>query len=278
MRFKTRRIIFKSIWTLILLLFFIVSVYPVIWMFFGSLKDTNEFYTNIWGFSKSPTWGNYVTAWKNALLGEKLVNNIIVTVGSLIVLIPVNSFSSYVIARLKFKGKKWIYMYLLLGIMIPTGVLGIPTFTVALKMGLNNSRLGLVLIYAAQSIAMGVFIMRSFFVTLPKALEEAAIVDGCTRFGSFVKVILPLAKAGVVTQVIFKGLTIWNEYFMANIMITSQNLQTLPLAIANFTGQHTTDYPVLFAALSIATLPVIIIYVICQKSFIEGVAAGAVKG
>lgn len=278
MTFKTRRIIFKSIWTLILLLFFIVSVYPVIWMFFGSLKDTNEFYTNIWGFSKSPTWGNYVTAWKNALLGEKLVNNIIVTVGSLIVLIPVNSFSSYVIARLKFKGKKWIYMYLLLGIMIPTGVLGIPTFTVALKMGLNNSRLGLVLIYAAQSIAMGVFIMRSFFVTLPKALEEAAIVDGCTRFGSFVKVILPLAKAGVVTQVIFNGLTIWNEYFMANIMITSQNLQTLPLAIANFTGQHTTDYPVLFAALSIATLPVIIIYVICQKSFIEGVAAGAVKG
>ena len=132
--------------------------------------------------------------------------------------------------------------------------------------------------FAAQAIAMGIFIMRSFFITLPKALEEAAIVDGCTRFGSFIEIILPLSKAGVVTQVIFNGLTIWNEYFMANIMITSQALQTLPLAIANFTGQHTTDYPVLFAVLSIATLPVIVIYVICQKSFIEGVSAGAVKG
>lgn len=278
MTFKGRSIFYKSLWTIILFVFFVISVYPVVWMFLGSLKSSNEFYTNIWGFSMEPTWSNYITAWNNALLGEKLVNNIIVTVGSLLVLIPVNSFSSYAIARLKFKGKRWIYMYLLVGIMIPTGVLGIPTFTVALKMGLNNSRLGLVLINAAQAIAMGVFIMRAFFVTLPKALEEAAIVDGCTRFGSFVKIILPLAKAGVVTQVIFNGLTIWNEYFMANIMITSQSLQTLPLAIANFTGQHTTDYPVLFAALSIATLPVVIIYVICQKSFIEGVAAGAVKG
>ena len=278
MTFKTRRTLWKCLWTFILLIFFVISVYPVVWMFFGSLKDTNEFYTNIWGFSTNPSWSNYAKAWNNAALGEKLINNIIVTVGSLLVLIPVNSFASYAIARLKFKGKRWIYMYLLLGIMIPTGVLGIPTFTVALNMGLNNSHLGLILVYAAQSIAMGVFIMRSFFVTLPKALEEAAIVDGCTRFGSFVKIILPLAKAGVVTQVIFNGLTIWNEYFMANIMITSQHLQTLPLAIANFTGQHTTDYPVLFAVLSIATLPVIVIYVICQKSFIEGVAAGAVKG
>lgn len=278
MTFKSGRILWQSIYLLILFIFLIISIYPVVWMFFGSLKSSNEFYTNIWGFSSSPSWSNYSKAWINANIGEKLFNSIIVTVGSLAVLIPVNTFSSYAIARLKFKGKRLIYMYLLIGIMIPTGVLGIPTFTVALNMGLNNSRLGLVLIYAAQAIAMGIFIMRSFFVTLPKALEEAAIVDGCTRFGSFIRIILPLAKAGVVTQVIFNGLTIWNEYFMANIMITSQSLQTLPLAIANFTGQHITDYPVLFAVLSIATLPIIIIYVICQKSFIEGVAAGAVKG
>ena len=108
MTFKGRSIFYKSLWTIILFVFFVISVYPVVWMFLGSLKSSNEFYTNIWGFSTEPTWSNYITAWNNALLGEKLVNNIIVTVGSLLVLIPVNSFSSYAIARLKFKGKRWI--------------------------------------------------------------------------------------------------------------------------------------------------------------------------
>lgn len=104
------------------------------------------------------------------------------------------------------------------------------------------------------------------------------MIDGCTPFGSFLRVILPLASPGIMTQIIFNGLSIWNEYFMANIMLTRSSKLTLPLAIANFVGQHTTNYPMLFAALSIVTLPVIITYVLAQKGFIEGVSAGAVKG
>ena len=162
--------------------------------------------------------------------------------------------------------------------MIPAGVLGIPTFTVAMKLKLLNSYFGLMLVYAAQNIAMGMFIMRGFFLSLPKELEEAALIDGCSRFGCFVRIILPLAKAGVATQVVFTGLTIWNDYYMANIMITRDELRTLPLSVATFVGRHTTDYPQLFAMLTMATLPIIIIFILSQRSFIEGVAAGAVKG
>lgn len=275
---KKKISIYHIVCAVILLIMVIICIYPIVWMFFGSMKDKAEFYTNIWGLPKQTHLDNYIAAWKNADLGRRFINSLIVTLGSMCIMIPVTSCAAYAVARLNFKGKNLIYMYLLLGIMIPAGVLGIPTFTVAMKMGLLNSHFGLMLIYAAQNIAMGMFIMRGFFISLPRELEEAAMIDGCSRFGCFVRIIVPLARAGVATQVIFNGLTIWNDYFMANIMITKDELRTLPLSIANFVGKHSTNYPELFAMLTMATIPVIIVFVLSQKSFIEGVAAGAVKG
>lgn len=275
---KKKISIYHIVCAVILLIMVIICIYPIVWMFFGSMKDKAEFYTNIWGLPKQIHLDNYIAAWKNADLGRRFINSLIVTLGSMCIMIPVTSCAAYAVARLNFKGKNLIYMYLLLGIMIPAGVLGIPTFTVAMKMGLLNSHFGLMLIYAAQNIAMGMFIMRGFFISLPRELEEAAMIDGCSRFGCFVRIIVPLARAGVATQVIFNGLTIWNDYFMANIMITKDELRTLPLSIANFVGKHSTNYPELFAMLTMETIPVIIVFVLSQKSFIEGVAAGAVKG
>ena len=275
---KKKISIYHIVCAVILLIMVIICIYPIVWMFFGSMKDKAEFYTNIWGLPKQIHLDNYIAAWKNADLGRRFINSLIVTLGSMCIMIPVTSCAAYAVARLNFKGKNLIYMYLLLGIMIPAGVLGIPTFTVAMKMGLLNSHFGLMLIYAAQNIAMGMFIMRGFFISLPRELEEAAMIDGCSRFGCFVRIIVPLARAGVAIQVIFNGLTIWNDYFMANIMITKDELRTLPLSIANFVGKHSTNYPELFAMLTMATIPVIIVFVLSQKSFIEGVAAGAVKG
>ena len=275
---KKKSSIYHIVCAVILLIMVIICIYPIVWMFFGSMKDKAEFYTNIWGLPKQIHLDNYIAAWKNADLGRRFINSLLVTLGAMCSMIPVTSCAAYAVARLNFKGKNLIYMYLLLGIMIQAGVLGIPTFTVAMKMGLLNSHFGLMLIYAAQNIAMGMFIMRGFFISLPRELEEAAMIDGCSRFGCFVRIIVPLARAGVATQVIFNGLTIWNDYFMANIMITKDELRTLPLSIANFVGKHSTNYPELFAMLTMATIPVIIVFVLSQKSFIEGVAAGAVKG
>lgn len=275
---KKKISVYHIVCAIVLIVMLVICVYPILWMFLGSMKDGNEFYTNIWGLPERFHLDNYVAAWENADLGRRFVNSIFVTLGSMCVMIPVTSCAAYAVARLKFRGRNVIYMYLLTGIMIPAGVLGIPTFTVAMKMGILNSHVGLMLIYAAQNIAMGMFIMRGFFISLPKELEEAAQIDGCSRFGCFIRIIVPLAKAGIATQVIFNGLTIWNDYFMANIMITRDELRTLPLSIANFVGKHTTNYPELFAMLTMATLPIIIIFILSQRSFIEGVSAGAVKG
>ena len=268
--------VFVSI--LILLSFFITCIYPMIWMVEGSLKDDNEFYTNVWGIPNSLKFENYKTAWQQGKLGEKFINSIIITLGAILLMLPVNSFAAYAIGRVNFKGRMFIYSFLLLGIMIPGGVLGIPTFQVAVALNLNNSRIGLILIYVANSIAMGVFIMRAFFISLPKGLEEAALLDGCNRFQCFFRIILPLSKPGIMTQIIFSGLGFWNEYFFANLMLTDESLRTLPVATANFIGRHGIEYPVLFAALTIITVPVIIVYLITQRGFVEGLTAGAMKG
>ena len=155
---KKKISIYHIVCAVILLIMVIICIYPIVWMFFGSMKDKAEFYTNIWGLPKQIHLDNYIAAWKNADLGRRFINSLIVTLGSMCIMIPVTSCAAYAVARLNFKGKNLIYMYLLLGIMIPAGVLGIPTFTVAMKMGLLNSHFGLMLIYAAQNIAMGMFI------------------------------------------------------------------------------------------------------------------------
>lgn len=268
----------KILGILIVMVFFIICAYPIIWMVLCSLKGEGEFYTNIWGLPETFEFNNYIKAWEQGELGQKFLNSFLVTAGAIILMIPVNCCAAYAIGRLKFKMRSIIYIYLLLGIMIPSGVLGIPTYQVCLALGLNNSLFGLILVYVAGSIAMGVFIMRAFFISLPQGLEEAAMIDGATRFQCFTKIILPLAKPGIVTQIIFSGLGFWNEYYYANLLLTDENLRTLPVAASNFMGRHNIEYTSLFAALVIITVPAIIVYFICQKSFVEGLSAGAMKG
>lgn len=272
------RITGRVLFYVILLAVFLVAVYPVLWMVLGSLKDTREFYNNIWGIPAQIRWENYSYAWNKAAIGQKYINSILVTLGFLVVLLPTVSCSAYAIARLHFKGRKKVYSYFLMGIMVPSGILAIPSFLVATRLGLTNSRIGLILFYAAQATAFGIFLMRSFFISLPKSLEEAAMIDGCTPFGSFWRIILPLTKPGLMTQVIYSGLLVWNEYMIASLFVRSTELQTLPLGMRVFVGQYSTDYPSLFAALVCVTIPMLIIYIVGQKSFIAGMTAGAVKG
>ncbi|QQO09370.1 carbohydrate ABC transporter permease [Breznakiella homolactica] len=263
---------------LLILFFLLITMYPIFWMLSGSLKTEMEFFSNVWGVAESPQFTNYANAWKRADFGRKFLNSVLTTGSFLCILIPINCCAGYALARVNFKGKKIIYTFLLLGIMMPAGVLAMPTFTTVNQMGLLNTRLGLVLVYAGQAISFGMFIMRSFFISLPKSLEEAARIDGCSRFRSFVSVILPLAVPGITTQIIFSGLANWNEYLRANLLIRSSELQTLPLGMASFANQDTIHYPEMFAALVMATLPVVIVYLLTQKTFVKGVTSGAVKG
>jgi raffinose/stachyose/melibiose transport system permease protein len=256
----------------------VLTIYPVLWMLFGSLKSDSEFYSNIWGWPKTPVWSNYITAWVNADMGTRFLNSIIITVGTLAVVLPFISMAAYAFAKMKFPGHNLLFYFFLLSLMIPQGVTAIPIFSVIIKLGLQNTRLSLILVFSAQALGFGIFLMRAFFISLPKELEEAAMIDGCTPIGAFFRVILPLARPGLATMVVFSGMAAWNEYFMSSILIRNSKLMTLPLGLVNYIGQHITNYPLLFAMLSIVTVPIIIAYIIGQKQFISGLTAGAVKG
>ncbi|MBM6947946.1 carbohydrate ABC transporter permease [Mordavella massiliensis] len=199
----------------------------------------------------------------------------------LVILLPIASCAAYVIARMpksKFRCKEIIYLLLLVGIVIPRGVLAIPIYQVIVALGLANTRISLVLVYVAQFMSFSIFLMRGYYASLPKGLEDAARIDGCGWFKSFWYVMTPLTKPGLLTVAIFGGLNVWNEYFLSSILIRSQELQTIPLGLAIFVDDHNVYYPELFAALTIATVPVVLLYIVAQKKFIQGLTAGAVKG
>lgn len=256
----------------------VLTVYPLLWMALGGFKDSSEFYTNIWGLPSSLNFSNFAYAWTEANLGQKFLNSLIVTVGTIALTLPITSMAGYALAKIKFRGRAIAYVVILLGIMVPYGVIAIPVFTVIVDLHLLNTLLGLILVYTASSVPLGVFLMFSFFESIPDELEEAAQIDGCTPIGAFFRVVLPLARPGLATQLILTGTSVWNEYFMASLLIHQDSLQTLPLGLVIFTSKFGTDYPQLFAALTIVTLPVVVLYLAAQKQFISGLAAGAVKG
>jgi len=255
-----------------------MTIYPIIWMLFGALKSQGEFYTNIWGWPHLFTWSNFSAAWNQAQLGRKFLNSIIATTGTLVLVIPLCSMAGYAFAKVRFPGRRWTYYFILLGIMIPFGVTAIPVLTATLELHLFNTMQGLILVYAAQSLPFGTFLMYVFFESIPNELEEAALTDGCSRFGALVRVVLPLAIPGLATLLIFIGTSTWNEYFMASVLIHQNNLETLPLGLVVFVTAHTTNYPELFAALTIVTAPMVVVFLAAQRQFISGLTSGAVKG
>lgn len=263
---------------IILFVVVVFTVYPVIWMLLGSLKTPNEFYTNVWGFPDVPIWRNYIDAWQMANLGPKFINSVIITVGTLALVLPFASLAAYAFAKMKFPGSNLLFYFFLLSLMIPRGVTAIPTFSVVIGLGIQNTRVSLILVLAALNLGFAIFLMRAYFLSLPKSIEEAALVDGCNPITAFFKIVLPISKPAYATVIIFTGLNTWNEYFMSSILIRSEKLQTLPIGLVSFIGQYQTNYPQLFASLSIMTIPIVLLYIIGQKQFIEGLTKGAVKG
>ncbi len=264
---------------IILSFFTIITIYPIFWMIFGSLKSIDELYTNIWGPPHQLFFQNYAAAWRIGTMAARIRNSLVVTFSSLALLLVIVTLASYALARLEFPGRKVIFYSILATMMIPSQVTIIPLFILIRELGLlDNPILTLILVYAAVGTPFSIFIMRAFFLTIPAEIEDAALIDGANRYGVFWHIVLPLARPGLATIIIYQGMFIWNEFFLAFIFVRDAKLQTIPLGLASFFFRWTADWNLYFAALSIITIPVIILYIIMQRHFIAGLAAGALKG
>jgi multiple sugar transport system permease protein len=226
----------------------------------------------------SATLHNYAAALDTDMFGLYFLNSLFVAVCSTGLTILVSSLLAYAFARLQFPGRNALFYVFLLGMMVPPVMLIIPQFIVAKILGLFNSLLGLIVVYVTMNLSMQTFLLRGFFEGIPRDLEEAALMDGASRWTIFRRIILPLSGPGLAVVTIFTFLYSWDEFPWANVAIKEATHRTLPIAIALFQSQHLTEWGQVFAASIVALIPVVIVFVIFQRHFIRGIATTGIKG
>lgn len=265
----------------LLLGLYLVSIgVPLAWMLLTSLKTGPEIFAQPWGLPRTPHWVNYVNAWQGAGLGPAFVNSVLVTLGTLALLLPAGAMAAYVLARYAFPGRGVVFGTFLSGMMFPHFLVIVPLFFLLRNMGMLDTLHGLILVYVAYSLSFTVFVLHGFFSALPEELAEAAMLDGCGHAGTFWRVMLPLAKPGLVVTGIFNAIGLWNEYGLALVLVSREEHRTLPLAVADLamTQHYQSDWGALFAGLVISAVPVLVLYALFKDRILDVMLAGAVKG
>lgn len=262
----------------LLLFFAFYTLFPLLWLLVTSLKTNKEYIASPFSLPAVPQIANFVNAWTSANLGRMIINSILVAFLATFLNVLVASMASYALSRFKFRLHEVIFALFAAGIMVPLNAMMVPYFTIFSKIGLIDSLAALVILYAAINLPISTVIIRGFMDDFPVEVEEAAYVDGCGFYGRFFKIIMPLSKTGVVTAATFAFLTCWNEFVYANLLISSPQLKTIQIGIRYFTNQFSTDYVSMYAAIVIAIIPSILIYMLFQEQIIAGLTAGAVKG
>lgn len=270
--------IFRNISYILLICGVVITLVPFIYMISASFKSqiyTFEYPPRL--IPRDPTLENYIKALGKDLFGRNLLNSFFVATATTISTVFISSLMAYAFSRMQFPGKEVFFYILLLGMMIPPVMLIIPQFIIAKNLHLLDSLWGLIVVYVSVTLSMQTFLLRSFFETIPRELEEAVLVDGGTRWDIFRKIILPLSKPGLAVVAIFTFLYAWNEFPWAHVAIREGSRRTLPVAIALFQSQYLTQWGLLFAATTVASIPVIIVFVIFQRYFIQGVVTSGLK-
>jgi N-acetylglucosamine transport system permease protein len=261
-------------------LFGLTVVLPLLWVLVTSLKASSEIFSSPWGLPKQAMWVNYSHAWSEAGIGRYFGNSLIVCISTLVILIPAGAMAAYVLARYPFRGSKVLSGMFLGGMMFPNFLVIVPLFFLLRNLHLLDTKTGLVLVYVAYSLAFTVFVLTGFFQSLPGELAEAAMIDGCNHSRTFWKIMLPLARPGLIVVAVFNAIGLWNEFGLALVLIPSESNRTLPLGIQNLamTQHYESDWGALFAGLVIVMLPVLVVYWIFRDKIHETMIAGAVKG
>jgi raffinose/stachyose/melibiose transport system permease protein len=255
-----------------------LSVGPFLWVLFSSFKTNSEILSSAFGFPNHFNFSNYAMAFKIAPIELFFLNSVIVAICATLLNLVILGMSSYVFARFTFKGKKLLLSLLSLSLLIPGAALLLPLFLTVHTLGLYDKLSGLIIVYAGFGLPTSLYILYSYFLTIPKELEESAYLDGAGFIKTFTHIILPLSKPGFSTAAVLQFLMCWNEFQFALTLTSGNSSRTLPLALYYFKSQFGSDYGILFAATMIIIIPSIVVYILLQEQVVSGLAAGAVKG
>ncbi len=270
---RKKQIVSIVLITLVTILFLI----PLAYMISTSLKPKAEVLQNTTAlFGSYFAVENYVRAWNAFPFGRYLFNSIFVGVATTAVTVVTSAMAAYAFARLKFRGRDKLFFAYLATLMVPLQVTIIPLYMILRMLGWHNSYAALII--PPSFTAFGVFMLRQFFLSIPVEIEEAAKIDGCSRFGIFTRIILPMSKPGLASLAIFTFVNSWKSFFWPLIVTSTDAYKTLPLGLYMFSGQYGTDWSALMAATTISILPGIVFYVVFQKGLVQGIALTGMGG
>ncbi|MBR2123099.1 MAG: carbohydrate ABC transporter permease [Lachnospiraceae bacterium] len=272
----------KAIRTVIyvgLVLWALINLFPVYWMFTFSLKDNEEIFgANVAGLPRHWLWSNYTSALNTGHMAKYFLNSIIVAVITIMITLAVALMATFALTRLIWKQRRRLNRFFMLGLTIPIHASIVPVYVTLSRLHLLNTYAALIVPYAAFSLSMAILVCTGFMNEIPRELDEAACMDGCNVWGIFFRIIVPLMKPAVATVGIYTFLQCWNELMFANIFISKTSLKTLPVGIQALSGQYTTAWGPIGAALVLGTFPTLIVYVFLSKRIQESFIAGAIKG
>jgi raffinose/stachyose/melibiose transport system permease protein len=258
----------------VLLIVLLVAVlYPLFWMIMTGFKTNQELFGNSWALPSEWRWDNFIDAWNQGVV-RYLLNSVIVTGASVVTTVGISSLAAYALTRMQIPFANPVTLLILGGMMLSPTVALIPLFRLIQSLGIFNTYWALIVLYTAFRIPFTVFLIRAYMVTISRELEDAAVVDGCSRLQIFWLVIMPLSRPIIVSAALLQALFSWNEFMFALVFINDQNLKTLPVGLLDLQSRFLTNYPVMFAGLTIAAMPMIIIFVLGQRQFIRGLAEG----
>lgn len=265
--------------TMVFLIFMaLISVGPLFWVVMSSFKTTKETMKDAFALPQNWNFDGYKVALDISPIFKFYGNSLIISLASTLLNLVVVSLAAYALARFKFKGNQQLTLLFSSSLLIPVSALLMPIYRIWVTLKLFDTRLGLIIVYAALGLPESLFLFKSYFQGIPKELEEAAYLDGAGVFRTFVTIICPLAKSGLATGAILQFLKAWNEFIFALVLTKSKEVRTLPLALNYFTSQFSFNYAAMFAGITMAVLPSILIYVILQEQVTSSMIAGSLKG
>ena len=266
-------------WQYLILSLFVVLIFmPLVVAVFGALKTRGEMYSRPYTPPIPPYWDNYIKILNQESFWIMLRNSLVVMVAATAGVLFACSLAAFVFARLEFRGKSWIFNFLTLGLMFPINVAILPVYLVLRQIGLINNLWGIIIVQLAFQLSGNILILRGFFTSVPVELQDAAAIDGCSTFGFFWRILLPLTRPALSAVAALTMIASWNDLLVPLVVIDKDTLWTLPLGIMQFQGQYGQDLALVAAFVTLSAVPAIIFYIFAERQIVSGLTAGALKG
>jgi raffinose/stachyose/melibiose transport system permease protein len=255
----------------------LLSLFPVYFMTVSAFKTKSEYLNNKWGLPTQPVLTNFATAFAGDKFFLRFLNSTILTAGAVIVSLLIACLAAYAFARMPFRGKRTLFNLVLALMVVPPVVMVVPLFVSMVNWKLINTYQGTIMIYVGLLMPFSVYLMTNFFQTIPREIVDAARIDGCSTFGVFKSIMMPLSAPAVLTLVVVNAMWVWNELLIALIFMQKDDLKTLMVGIYAMRSRNYVDIPATMAGLLVATIPIVVLYLLGQRYFIRGMVSGAVK-